>query len=83
MVLVEVPGRSQHFPQSTMCLQKGGASQISQKVHEKGQSEWLWAANRAFFLTLGNSSSGQATYDSGRDLGLEGTLKRILVFPLR
>lgn len=32
---------------------------------------------------MGNSSSGQADYDSGRDLALKGTLERILAFLLR
>ena len=51
-----------------MSVQKGGTSQISQKVHEKSQSKGSRAANRTFFLTLGNSSSGQSTYNSGRRL---------------
>lgn len=44
MVLVGVLGRPQYFPQSIPIhegLQKGDASQTSQKVHEKGQSDGL------------------------------------------
>lgn len=85
MVLVGVLERLQNFSQNFMsvCLQKGGAFQISQNVHEKGPREQIWAVNRAFFLILGNSSSDQADYDSGRDLALNGTLEKILVFLLR
>lgn len=44
-------GKTPNFSQDFMsvCLQKGGAFQISQNVHEKGPRGQLWAVNKAFF----------------------------------